>query len=592
MLQRTGAETLPISRAEIGSVAPAVATGWRFCGFEFDARGGELQGPDGAPIALRPKAEALLRALLVQPRRLFSRDELIARLWPTAVVTDDSLVQCVGELRSALGDCSQTLIRTVPRRGYRLDADVVAVADVPAAGPRFADAGTAGEGTSAPAAPPRRSSTRAWRLLAMAGALALAGAVVVRPMIAPVRIDDEIAARHVVAVMPFAAAGDAPDLRRVADAVSDDIAAQFATRAGMVSIGRATTSSYADPSPSLDRLAGALKATYVVSGRVVSTLDQAVAVDVQIVAIATRAVVWADRFLQAPARAGESDIGVQVVSALRARFSDIDSALALRPGHEPGAADLTLLGWYEVDRRRSQADLRQARSHFEQAHRIDPESIIALDGLAATYVIERSERYPQTAREIAESERLVDLARALAPNDGTALLTWSNLQLMNGRPELALPALEKVARLAPSHAAGPLYTAQAMLMLGRIDDVEPYADRALRLAARDPPKLSAAYLVAAEAALMRGDDERARDLARRAVAARPANASAHAVLAAVDALAGRGPEARAAMATFLSLAPGMTVARYDELRPSSHPAFIAQRERLYQGLRIAGLPPG
>jgi hypothetical protein len=46
------------------------------------------------------------------------------------------------------------------------------------------------------------------------------------------------------------------------------------------------------------------------------------------------------------------------------------------------------------------------------------------------------------------------------------------------------------------------------------------------------------------------------------------------------------------MATFLSLAPGMTVARYDELRPSSHPAFIAQRERLYQGLRIAGLPPG
>lgn len=592
MLQRTGAETLPISRAEIGSVAPAVATVWRFCGFEFDARGGQLQGPDGAPIALRPKAEALLRALLAQPRRLFSRDELIARLWPTAVVTDDSLVQCVGELRSALGDRSQTLIRTVPRRGYRLDADVVAVADVPVAGPRSDDAGTSGPATSAPATPPKRSPTRAWRLLAMAGALASAGAVLVRPMLAPVRIDDEIAARHVVAVMPFAAAGDDPALRRVADAVADDIAAQIATRVGMVSIGRATTSEYADPSPSLDRLAGALKATYVVSGQVVPALEQAAAVDVQIVAIANRAVVWAGRFSQARAHLGESDIGVEVVSALRARFSDIDSALALRPGHEPDAADLTLLGWYELDRRRSRADIRQARSRFEQAHRVDPESIIALNGLAATYLIERAERYPLTASDITESERLIDLARSLAPNDGTALLSWSNLQLLKGRPELALPALEKASRLVPSYAAGPLFIAQALLMLGRIDEVEPYADRAIRLAARDPPKLSAAYLVAAEAALMRGDDERARDLARRAVAARPANAPAQAVLAAVDALAGRDEQARAAMATFLSLAPGMTVARYDELRPSSHPAFIAQRERLYQGLRIAGLPPG
>ena len=75
---------------------------FRFGDFELDLRRGELRRRAGSPIPLRPKAEALLRKLLAEPGRLFSRDELIASIWPSTVVTDDSLVQCVGELRAAL----------------------------------------------------------------------------------------------------------------------------------------------------------------------------------------------------------------------------------------------------------------------------------------------------------------------------------------------------------------------------------------------------------------------------------------------------------------------------------------------------------
>ena len=89
---------------------------------------------------------------------------------------------------------------------------------------------------------------------------------------------------------------------------------------------------------------------------------------------------------------------------------------------------------------------------------------------------------------------------------------------------------------------------------------------------------------------MRGDDESARDLARRGIAALPSNAFAHATLAAVDALGGRADEAAAALAVFLKLWPEATVARYDDSRRSTHPIFVAQRERLYEGLRKAGLP--
>ena len=215
--------------------------------------------------------------------------------------------------------------------------------------------------------------------------------------------------------------------------------------------------------------------------------------------------------------------------------------------------------------------------------------MIALNGLAATYLLERRERYPVTAAAIAESERLIELARRLAPNDATALLSWSDLQLSNGRADLALPASEKASRLVPSYAISHVYIAQALLMLGRAGEVQAHSERAALLAARDPPKLSAAYLVAAEAALMRGDDERAHELARRAAAARPANAAAHATLAALDALAGRSGQAAAELTTFLALWPDATVARYDELRPSTHPVYVAQRERLYEGLRKAGL---
>ena len=37
-------------------------------------------------------------------------------VWPDAVVTDDSLVQCVKEIRHALGDAGREWIRTLPRR--------------------------------------------------------------------------------------------------------------------------------------------------------------------------------------------------------------------------------------------------------------------------------------------------------------------------------------------------------------------------------------------------------------------------------------------------------------------------------------------
>src|ERR1051326_5641328 len=76
-------------------------------------------------IKLRPKVYETLKYLVEHPGRLISKQELMQAVWPDAFVTDDSLVQCTLELRRALDDRSQQLLKTVPRRGYLFVAQVI-----------------------------------------------------------------------------------------------------------------------------------------------------------------------------------------------------------------------------------------------------------------------------------------------------------------------------------------------------------------------------------------------------------------------------------------------------------------------------------
>jgi len=71
-----------------------------------------------------PKARVLLKYLLDHPERVLGKEELLAALWGTTVVTENSLVQLVLELRNALDDREQLIVKTVPRRGYMFVAPV------------------------------------------------------------------------------------------------------------------------------------------------------------------------------------------------------------------------------------------------------------------------------------------------------------------------------------------------------------------------------------------------------------------------------------------------------------------------------------
>src|SRR5262245_61322257 len=91
--------------------------------FSLDFARGCLRAGD-QDIELRPKAFEVLKYLAENAGRLVAKQELYDAIWPNVIVSDDSIAQCIRELRGKLGDDGHILIKTVSRRGYLLDATV------------------------------------------------------------------------------------------------------------------------------------------------------------------------------------------------------------------------------------------------------------------------------------------------------------------------------------------------------------------------------------------------------------------------------------------------------------------------------------
>ena len=98
---------------------------WHFADFRLD--------PDNVwlwrgtqPLALTPKAFAVLQYLVTHADWLVTKDTLLDAVWPETAISDAVVRIAIGELRRALGDTAQAprFIATVHRRGYRFVAPV------------------------------------------------------------------------------------------------------------------------------------------------------------------------------------------------------------------------------------------------------------------------------------------------------------------------------------------------------------------------------------------------------------------------------------------------------------------------------------
>jgi DNA-binding winged helix-turn-helix (wHTH) protein len=103
---------------------PAQRIVYRFGGFTLDADRQVLLAANGAEVSLRPKTFSLLLLLVENAGRTISKEMIMASVWPGIFVTENNVTQCVHEIRHALGSKAHRILRTRPRRGYMIAADV------------------------------------------------------------------------------------------------------------------------------------------------------------------------------------------------------------------------------------------------------------------------------------------------------------------------------------------------------------------------------------------------------------------------------------------------------------------------------------
>lgn len=528
----------------------------------------------GRPLAIRPKAFALLAYLLAHPGRTLSKQELMTILWPNVVVTDDSLVQCVADLRTTLGPDGAKLVTTVPRHGYRFDG----VLETVAAGPPPATA------------TPKRRSWR-WAIGAMGLAalgMALAGAVWNRPT---VNVDQGLIRERSLAVLPLVPQGNQSS-KEFADAMTDELIGDIARLPGTTVIARASAATAASQHQDLRRIGQLLNVAYVVNGTVTRD-DQSVEVALQFVSAATGVVLWSQRWRQADAEPAtlRGDIPLRIARALDLQLTSAAHKATASTARSPAIASMAL-GDHLLRSSTAPADVLKARGAYEDAIASDPASARSWTGLALSYLSEIQARWaadPDGQAELAAGA--IRKALSIDPDYAVAHYAQGHLRVVRGDPAGALLSYERVLALNPSDAWAHARVAAALLALGRFDEVAAPVERARRLSPLESTQVSFGQVIAGAAQFYKGEDDAAYQQCLAAALSNPNNATAWAMMASLDALHGRSNAAAHALARLQALRPQATVSVFRKTLVGNAPALQAGNERYVAGLLKAGLPP-
>lgn len=534
---------------------------------------------DDQLVALRPKTFALLMHLADRSGAVVDKRELMDAVWSGLVVTDDSLTQAISELRGALDDRDQKLIKTIPKRGYLFD-----IAVRPAPEPPI---DTAGVGSTAAA---HQSRQRIW--LAALTVVLLVGAVGIARMGSDrdVPIGSTLTEHRSVAVMPFDDLSE-PPAPHLAQAVDTGLSTDLARFADTLVTPRATaaalgTSASVDPK----RVARDLGVRHVVTGTVRRDGER-LQVTAQLVRTEDGALLWADRFTYSSAAdwLEQRDISARIANLLdlRMRHAVLQQARNSPPSSQ--AVDHWMRGAYILSRLRTKAELLQAREHFQTALALQPDSAHALAGLAMTHVEAVLYRWThQRQLELSTGERLARQALAIDPQNQDAMVALAGALMFNGRIEEAMAVTHQHLSMNPNDARANRDLAAQYYFAGRWEDSLQQVDIAIRLNPLDRLNLSLCQTMAATALLsLRRYDEA---INRARLILDGPRAGGHGIIASAEAWRGNLDAARAQVAVIMERAPELSIEGLRGQRGSKEPAYLAGMDHFFEGLRRAGVP--
>lgn len=243
----------------------------------------------GETVRLEPRVMDVLVYLAQRPGRTATKEELLDVVWEGMAVEEGVLSQCIHTIRKALGDDARSprYIQTIPKRGYRLVAEVSG----PAAGE---------SGSPEPPPPVEPKKTRAWRLAAVAVAVALSGALLLarHQKRDPADASEPRGPLRIV-VLPFENLGP-PDAKVFAEGMTEEITANLAHLSTLRVISRTSARTYTKGEKTVRQIAEELDVDYVLEGTVRWAEDgagrQRVRITPQLIRVADDTHVWAEVF--------------------------------------------------------------------------------------------------------------------------------------------------------------------------------------------------------------------------------------------------------------------------------------------------------
>ena len=224
---------------------------------------------DGELLDIEPRAFELLIYLLEHRERAVGKDELQNEVWGT-IVSDSAMTRSVMKLRKSLGGEPESVIKTVPRFGYRFIATLTEPAE---AEPVLAER--------------VRSKRGRWPAVAVLALSVLAVFWIVLHSDPPVAKS--------VAVLPFVDLSEAQDQAWFADGLAEEILNALARTPDLSVASKTSSFAFRDGAEGVSTIAGKLGVAHVLEGSVRRDADR-VRVSAKLIRAEDGFHVWSENF--------------------------------------------------------------------------------------------------------------------------------------------------------------------------------------------------------------------------------------------------------------------------------------------------------
>ncbi len=441
------------ARADERSLTPGYSLGhWR-----VDPAGSRLYR-DGDSVRLEPEVMQLLGYLVEHRDELVTREALERDVWRGARVGYDAITRTIIKLRKALNDDAHDpeYIETVPKRGYRLIAEV---AELPANDMK--DPVADGQAT------PARNTTRQWKFkrtgfvwVLLSAVLLIAALIWLLPQPAdqappPV---SEVTAPAVpsLVVMPFDNISDDPGQDDFTDGMTEDLITDLSRMSNLRVISSNTSFTYKNRQPSPQQIGEELRVDYMLAGSVGRRGDT-LRVNARLVDTRTGFQKWASRYDRRLEEvfSMQDELAGNIVAALALQLTAQERALiAHKTTTKLEAYELFLEG-QRLSRISTRESNDEAQAAYRQAIQEDPDYGRAYGALAHNMALAYRRGWSDRPRETLD--RALELARAaVALDDSIPQTHWSlgYVYMMQKEFEKAKEAVHQAIAIAPNYGDG------------------------------------------------------------------------------------------------------------------------------------------